>query len=207
VTVEQFMQENYKELQDASSRISSNSDLAEELLHYCVELFLRRSDCSTVVASGGARFFIVRIMMNQWKSTTSEFYHTYRKPNEEITGEYEDTIYEEDPSYMERADRVREELAKLPWYDRKLFDTFVDENHTVSSLARATQIPRTSVSLTINRIRRHVKIVVDQNNNNQNEKTDQMEIQEHGDLLRDGRGKDDAGRHETEGETRNQPQN
>lgn len=205
--VEQFMQESYRDLKDASNRISSNSDLSEELLHYCVELFLRRPDCSAVVASGGARFFIVRIMLNQWKSITSEFYHTYRKHNDEITGEYEDTVYEEDPSYMERADRVREELAKLPWYDRKLFDTFVDENHTVSSLARATQIPRTSVSLTINRIRRHVKTVVDQNNNKQNEQTNQMEIQGHGDLLRDSRAQDDVGRHETEGETGDRPKN
>jgi plasmid maintenance system antidote protein VapI len=38
-----------------------------------------------------------------------------------------------------------------------LFETFVEENHTVSSLARATGIPRTSVSLTINRVRRFLK--------------------------------------------------
>lgn len=207
VTVDQFMQENYKELKEAANRISSNSQLAGELLHFCVDLFLRRSDCSTVVASGGARFFIVRIMLNQWKSTTSEFFHTYRQYNNEITGEFEDTVYEEDPSYMERADRVREELAKLPWYDRKLFDTFVDENHTVSSLARATQIPRTSVSLTINRIRRHVRSVVEQNNNKQNEQTDQMEIQGHGDLLRDGREQDDERRDETEGEAKTKTNN
>jgi len=49
------------------------------------------------------------------------------------------------------------ELDKLPWYDRLLFKTFVDGDHTVSSLARATGIPRTSVSLTINRVRKHLK--------------------------------------------------
>jgi DNA-directed RNA polymerase specialized sigma24 family protein len=174
------MQENYKELQTAANRISGNDALAQELLHYCIEEFLRRKDFSTVIASGGGRFYIVRIMMNQWKSTTSDFFHTYRKHNEEITGEFEDTVYEEDPSYMVLADRVREELAKLPWYDRILFDTFVNENHTVSSLARATQIPRTSVSLTINRIRRHIK-----NQLNGNIKT-QEEPQEEGSAAQKG---------------------
>lgn len=151
------MQENYRELKEAANRISGNSQLASELLHYCVDQFLRRKDCEAIVLSGGGRFYIVRIMMNQWASTTSDFFHTYRRNDEQIKGEIEDQIYEEDPSYMALADKVREELAKLPWYDRKLFDTFVNENHTVSSLARATQIPRTSVSLTINRIRKHIR--------------------------------------------------
>lgn len=173
VEVEQFMKENYGNLNEAALRISQNSPLADELLHYCLDEFLRRKDCKAIILSGGARFFIVRIMMNQWKSTTSEFFHTYRKEDVEFTGEFEDPVYEEDPSYMEKADKVREELSKLSWYDRMLFDTFVNENHTVSSLARATEIPRTSVSLTINRIRRHIMaLVLENKKNTDNDKTD-----------------------------------
>jgi len=157
------MQENYKELKRAASRISNNDGLAEELLHYCIEEFLKRTDCREIVKSGGGRFYIIRIMMNQWKSTTSPFFHTYRRHDEELTGEFEDTVYEEDPSYMATVDKIRDELQRLPWYDRMLFDTFVNENHTVSSLARVTEIPRTSVSLTINRIRRHIKLQVNGN--------------------------------------------
>ncbi len=170
--VEQFMKENYKDLNDAALRISQNSPLADELLHFCLDDFLQRKDCKEIITSGGARFFIIRIMMNQWKSTTSQFYFTYRKEDVEFTGEFEDPVYEEDPSYMEKADKVREELAKLSWYDRMLFDTFINENHTVSSLARATRIPRTSVSLTINRIRKHIQsLVIDDKKNKNNDKT------------------------------------
>jgi DNA-directed RNA polymerase specialized sigma24 family protein len=157
------MQENYGELKTAASRISSNDALSEELLHFCIEEFLKKKDCAAIVSSGGGRFYIVRIMLNQWKSTTSPFFHTYRRHDEELTGEFEDTVYEEDPSYMALVDKIREELGRLPWYDRMLFDTFVNENHTVSSLARVTEIPRTSVSLTINRIRRHIKFQVNGN--------------------------------------------
>jgi len=196
------MQENYRELQIAASRISNNDGLSEELLHYCIEEFLKKKDCAAIVSSGGGRFYIVRIMLNQWKSTTSEFFHTYRKHNDEITDEFEDQQYEEDPEFMVRADRVREELARLPWYDRKLFETFVSENHTVSSLARATEIPRTSVSLTINRIRRHVRSAIEITPK-QNEQTNQMEIQGHGDLLRDGREEDGERSNPPEGKTEN----
>ena len=91
------MQENYRELKEAANRISGNSHLASELLHYCVDQFLRRKDCEAIVLSGGGRFYIVRIMMNQWASTTSDFFHTYRRNDEQIKGEIEDQIYEEDP--------------------------------------------------------------------------------------------------------------
>jgi DNA-directed RNA polymerase specialized sigma24 family protein len=200
------MKENYGELLTAASRISNNSDLSEELLHFCLEEFLKKKDCLAIVDSGGGRFYIVRILLNQWRSTTSEFFHTYRKHNDEITEEYADEVYEEDPAFMERADAVRAELARLPWYDQKLFETFVSENHTVSSLARATQIPRTSVSLTINRIRRHVRTVTEIKPKH-NEQTNQMEIQGHGDLLRDGREQNDERRDETEGTSSDQTNN
>ena len=151
------MHENYEELKKAAYRISKSSELAEELLHYCIEEFLAKKDSSAIVASGGGRFYIVRIMMNQWNSVTSPFYHTYRRHYDELTEEILDYDAEEDEYVGETAARAREELDRLSWYDRMLFDTFVNESHTVSSLARSTGIPRTSISLTINRIRKHLK--------------------------------------------------
>lgn len=151
------MHENYEELKKAAYRISKSSELAEELLHYCIEEFLVKKEAAAIVASGGGRFYIVRIMMNQWNSVTSNFYHTYRRHYDELTEEIPDNGQEEDEYVSEAAARARAELDRLPWYDRVLFDTFVNENHTVSSLARGTDIPRTSISLTINRIRKHLK--------------------------------------------------
>lgn len=161
MTADEFMHENYEELQKAAVRISKNSELAEELLHYCIEEFLTKKDSSAIVTSGGGRFYIVRMMMNQWNSVTSPFFHTYRRDYDELQ---EDIIYtdeDQDEEVVESARRIRAELDTLCWYDKLLFDTFVQENHTVSSLARATGIPRTSISLSINRIRRHVKAKLD----------------------------------------------
>lgn len=155
------MRENYEELRKAATRISKGSELADELLHYSIEEFLHKPSCEDVVASGGGRFYIVRIMMNQWNSVTSPFYHTYRRHDVLLDEEHEDICEVEDASVAEFADRIQSELGHLVWYDRVLFDTFVNENHTVSSLARATGIPRTSISLTINRIRKYIKQKLD----------------------------------------------
>ena len=159
MTTEEFMSENYEELRKAAVRISENSPLAEELLHYTLAEFLMKTTLQDIINSGAGRFYCVRIMLNSWRSTTSPFFYTYRKPHiplDEWTHISEVPEEDETPT-IERAERAREVLHFLPWYDRMLFETFVDGNHTVSSLARATGIPRTSVSLTINRVRRFLK--------------------------------------------------
>lgn len=155
-----FISENYYTLADAAKKISGNDTLWEELLHYSIEEFLRKKDAESITESGGARFYIVKIMMNSWRSTTSAFYYTYKKPSTEYEEYYEEEgkeIAEEEDNTLELAQKIQEELNKLSWYDRKLFQTFVEENHTISSLSRCTNIPRTSISLSINRIRKHIK--------------------------------------------------
>lgn len=154
--IEQFVNENYGPLEEAAKRISGNDQgLWEELLHYTLDEFLRKPNVSDIIESGGGRFYCVRIMMNSFRSTTSPFYTTYRKPTESLS-EAGEEIEEEDDT-QELVKKIKDELQKLPWYDRMLFETFVDEGHTISSLARATGIPRTSISLSINRIRKHIK--------------------------------------------------
>ncbi len=155
--IEEFVNDNYLALKEAAERISGNDPLSEELLHYTLDEFLRKRDVESIVESGGGRFYCVRIMMTQWKSVTSPFYHTYRKPSDDIEIESVGEIPDEEEDITAMADKIREELQLLNWYDRKLFEIFMDENHTISSLARATGIPRTSISLSINRIRKHIK--------------------------------------------------
>ncbi len=155
--IEEFVNDNYLALKEAAERISGNDPLSEELLHYTLDEFLRKRDVESIVESGGGRFYCVRIMMTQWKSVTSPFYHTYRKPSDDIEIESVGEIPDEEEDITAMADKIREELQLLNWYDRKLFEIFMEENHTISSLARATGIPRTSISLSINRIRKHIK--------------------------------------------------
>ena len=151
-----FLTDNYLPLKEAAQRISSNNKLSEELLHYAIDEFLKKPNAEEIVLSGGARWFCVKILLNSWKSTSSKFYFTYRK--ESVGLEDVEDVEDEDVDLTDFARRTKEELAKLPWYDRMLFEAYVNEGHTISSLSRATGIPRTSVSLTLNRVRKHIKL-------------------------------------------------
>lgn len=154
-TIEEFVQDNYLPLKEAAQKISGYDPLSEELLHYTLDEFLRKANVLAIIDSGGGRFFCVRIMMNSWRSVTSPFYYTYRLQSNPIDALEDVKVEEEDITGI--ADKIKAELDKLNWYDRLLFQTYVDESHTISSLARATGIPRTSISLSINRIRKHIR--------------------------------------------------
>jgi DNA-directed RNA polymerase specialized sigma24 family protein len=150
------MNDNYTKLMEAADKITGRHELSSELLHYALEQFLCKKNVQEIVDSGGATYFILRILLNQWNSNTSYFYTHFKKPTESITEELYN-LYEAETDERELTRRVEKILEPLPWFDRLLFRTYVDEGHTKSSLARATGIPRTSISLSINRIRKHIK--------------------------------------------------
>ena len=154
---EQFINQHYKDLQDAAKKISGNDSLWEELLAYTLDEFLHKKDLQNILDSGGGRWFCIKILMNSWKSTTSPFFHTYRKQNSPLEGVVIADDDEGEFKIQELYAKAMSELDKLPWYDKLLFKTFVDGDYTISSLARETGIPRTSISLTINRVRKHLK--------------------------------------------------
>jgi hypothetical protein len=153
--VEQFVIENYNPLKEAAVKITAQHELSEELLHYSLDEFLRKQNVEAIINNGGGRFYCVRIMLNSWRSTSSAFFYTYRKESPSIE-EVVDVAIPEDVN-LELVDKIKKLLKDLPWFDRMLFDVYVKENHSISSLSRSTGIPRTSVSLTINRVRKYIK--------------------------------------------------
>lgn len=154
--LEHFIESNYQDLLQASKNISRDNDLAEELLHYALYELLLKKNVQEIIDSGGAQFYIIRIMVNSWKSTTSPFYRLYRIPSDSLDShDFEDEEYDfvKDETYQ----KALSLLKKLPWYDREVFMIFASGDLTVSQLARETKIPRTSLNLTINRVRKYLK--------------------------------------------------
>ena len=158
---EEWVNENYQQLREAARKITGNAqaDMIEELLHYTLDTFLNNAKAVDIINSGGGRFYCERVMLNSWQSATSPFHHTYLRGTADIE-EAIDIPEEEVEDLAPMIAKIRIELTKLPWYDRMLFETFVNEGHTITSLARATGIPRTSISLTINRIKKHLKKII-----------------------------------------------
>ena len=62
-----------------------NQELAEDLLHDVLLIFLEHPKALQVIEDDVARIFILRIALNQYRSSTSPFNKNYRPPHTELT--------------------------------------------------------------------------------------------------------------------------
>jgi hypothetical protein len=142
--------QEYPILIEASKKITNKHELHMDLLHYALEELYSKKNYDEIINSGGVRFYVVRIMLTQWRSNTGPFYKMFfNQKSNEIS---EDIIdYKE---YDQQELEYIKALEDLAWYDKELFKIFSDKQHTISSLSRETGIPRSSVDITIKKVRK-----------------------------------------------------
>ena len=168
MTIKEWSENNYLPLKQACVRISEGNELAEELLHYILSEFLLKPDVHAIILSGGGFFYCLRMATNSWKSTTSPFYRNYRDPslqirlNDNHTSQIKDSEYDEAQTDEEEVEEglwqgVQEALQDLGWYEQELLQLYAENGGNASLVSRLTKIPRTSINLTIRKIKRHMK--------------------------------------------------
>jgi hypothetical protein len=184
LTVTQWTELNYQPFKEACQRICEGNPLYEELTHYVLSEFLGKTDVQSIVQSGGAFFYCLRMATNNWKSTTSPFYRNYRDPNlnvplnerhyqEREDPQEEDLGTEHAPSSRTKAqmngieqegdwtweelyEHVSQGMETLGWYEKELIKVYAENNGNASLVSRLTKIPRTSINLTVKKVRIHL---------------------------------------------------
>lgn len=154
MNLNQFLEQEYTQLQQAAQKITGNHELQLDLLHYAIEELSGKQNLHAILDSGGGRFYLVSIMMTQWRSQTGPFYKQFMKEHIDISNWDQANVEEEEPLDISHVNGI---LDQLPWYDRELFKAFTNGRHSYSSLSRETGIPRTSIGLTIKRVKKHIK--------------------------------------------------
>lgn len=149
----EYLSNDYQALTEAANKITGNHHLALDLLHYGIEELSTKANLQDILDSGGARFYLIRILMTQWRSQTGPFHRQFVKQYEEL--EWHDKE-EKEEKHLD-LDRVNHLINNLDWYDRELFKLFAEGDHNYSTLSKETGIPRTSIALTIKRVRKHIK--------------------------------------------------
>jgi len=165
IETNKWIQHNWKQLQQAARNISRNDALWPDLLQHCIVDFLEKPQSHQIVIDGFARFYIVRMMMNQWRSVTSPFFKLYRNDHH-VSIEasnlsewyYEDAI---EPDWdMDKVKVILNEMGddknKAGWYHAKLVELYA-ETPNYKKIAEMTKISRTSISKSIERARQEIK--------------------------------------------------
>jgi DNA-directed RNA polymerase specialized sigma24 family protein len=161
--INQWINQNYPKLQQAAKNITKSSEW-EDVLSYSLEIFLLHEKRDQIIKDGGAMFWIVRTMMNSYRSHTSAYHTLHRQKNKNISLTYFDT-----PDLSGEAEELEELIQQIEalleeglesrdpatWYRVKLLKLYV-ETPNYSKLARQIGIPRTSISQAVQEARQWV---------------------------------------------------
>jgi len=137
------------------------ADLAHEVM-----LILYESDRDRMVGlieRGQMRYWIARIMMNQYNSKTSPWHYKYRKQVERHRAaayEIEGWSTPDDGEWERRealCNFVEKQLERYPYFERMVFMVYVAHGHSLNTLAKETGISRTTIYKAIKHVRDAIK--------------------------------------------------
>jgi hypothetical protein len=78
--ISQWVNENYNKLKKELLGITKNDfELTDDLLNECLLIFMQHKKAEELILKGHAKFYFIRIVLNQYRSTTSDFYRNYKK--------------------------------------------------------------------------------------------------------------------------------
>ncbi len=160
--LDKYITNNYDRLGEMARTITrGRAPDWEELLHTCLTALYEsdRERIEGLIERRQLRYWMARMMMNQYNSSTSPFHYTYRKPAERIRKAHHDVVaWHEDtlPDKLAREELhtfVEEALKELPYFDRMVTRVYYDHGHSLNTLSKATGISRTTLFKALKRSR------------------------------------------------------
>lgn len=154
-----WIESNLSELSLICNKIT-RSDTINDLLHCCIEQFLKNKKVPDL-CDNEKLYFFARIVRNNYQSTSSQFYRQYKKHSYEELNDIDilDEPYQESPINL---DWVHTQITKDKrdgnWYFARLFEIYIEEGCSIKNTSKRTTIPPNSVSRDINRYRNELRI-------------------------------------------------
>ena len=165
-----FLKNNYNKLKEISRKITSDRlPDYEDLLHETINALyqVETKKINKIIKKNELKFYIVRIMLNQYHSKTSPFYYKYKRYNELMNNMEGLYIYSKDPLTKEKLKEfeIKEEKLKwiekklegLHWFDVSVFKIYFKEGFSLNSMSRATKINRSTLGKSIRFVKNYLK--------------------------------------------------
>lgn len=177
MTVNNWIDENYENIRKWLYNITKGErpDLFDDFVHEVLLIFIEHDKAADVVRQGDARWFLVRIGLNQWRSSSSPFHKVYRPRHSEllIDLELEDNEYDHDIDViMDMCVQILDEMHMGPleeYYMSLVIMIYHELGGNFSEMERRLTIPRTSLSKVykkgIETIKERLRIKIEQLNN------------------------------------------
>ena len=177
MSVSSYVNDNYENIRKWLYNVTKGErpDLYEDFVHEVLLIFMEHDKAADVVREGSARWFIVRIGLNQWRSSTSPFHKQYRPKHSQLLFDIQlqDEEYDHDIDViMDLCIQILDELhmGTLEEYYMSLVVMIYHElGGNFSEMQRKLDIPRTSLSKVYNKaietIKERLRIKIERINN------------------------------------------
>ena len=174
MTPAEFIDTNYTEIKKWLYNITKGEKkhLYEDFIHEVILIFLSNHLSQQAIDSGTARFFLVRIGLNQWRSSTSPFHYQYRDSfldfpdKEEVADEEydmtEDMLIE---MLLDGLDKMYNGDAR---YEATIMIIYFSMGSNYSAVGRELNIPNTTIRKIVLRGIDKLKQTIKQNNDDDN---------------------------------------
>lgn len=152
MTPAQYIEQNYTEIRQWLYNITKGErpQLYDDFIHEVMCIFLENKKSQLAIDTGTARFFLVRIGLNQWRSSTSPFHYQYR--DSFLDYSEKETAFEEYDStedvLMEVIFRGLDKMyngTEKSKYEAILITYYFNNNSNYSEVGRQLNVPHTSV--------------------------------------------------------------
>jgi len=164
--VKDYISNNYDAIKKMACTIAKNSVTDCEELCHIVILSILESDQEKIqelIKKKQLRYWMARMMMNQYNSSTSPFHYTYRKPAERHRLAKDDILLwfdsdmEKKIQDEEKIDFINSTLSEMPYFDKTVTEIYYEHNHSLRTMAQDTGISRTTLFKAIKRTKNELK--------------------------------------------------
>ena len=158
--VEDYLTNNYYQLQTISKKLTKNHNLSDDLFHeVIIQLYDKDQIILKTYDDNSIRYYIVSIMRVNWFSKTSPFYYKVKREIDRYQEVSDFTDISEDQYDFEKEQMLtilEEQWADLDWFRKSLFQMYM-ELGSINKVSKKTTIPKTSVSTYLKQGREIIK--------------------------------------------------
>jgi RNA polymerase sigma factor (sigma-70 family) len=159
VTLDQYIEGNYKRFKELAKNISRGEDYYEDLLHDSLLSMFGSKHIENLIDTGDFEFYLIRVMYLAVNSPTSPFYKQTIAWNRNRR-DFKEYAHEVDKTWL-GARMTNEQLdiliSRLSEFERLIFQEYIFEGFTYRELSKQTGIPMPFLYRTIDNIKQKIR--------------------------------------------------
>ena len=164
--VHSYISKNYDLIKQIACTIAKKSLVdCEELCHIVILSILEgdQEKIEELIKKKQLRYWLVRMMMNQYNSSSSPYHNTYREPEKRHREAKEDILLWFDSNMEkkikdeEKIDFINSSLSKMSFFDKTVIEIYYQHDHSLTTMAKATGIGKTTLFQSIKETKNELK--------------------------------------------------